>query len=97
MDQAPLELSSTAFKSKYNWSSSKGPSNKAQEPFAWIPGPDGQETFHEQRKAERIAGTCEWFLNTTEFQSWLHREPRRGERAILWCQGRPGIGKMMLA
>ena len=72
------------------------PITKCQELLAWIAGPEGQEKFHEQCRAERIAGTCEWFLAKEQFQSWLERPSSTGGEDILWCQGRPGIGKTML-
>lgn len=73
------------------------PSTKAQELFAWIAGPEGEDKIHERCRAERIAGTCEWFLERKEFESWLQRPSGPGDEVIFWCVGRPGIRKTMLA
>ncbi|MCJ1438602.1 hypothetical protein MMC27_007992 [Xylographa pallens] len=43
---------------------------------------------------KRFNGSCEWFLTDETFTSWLVDDvPSR----ILWCQGRPGSGKSVLA
>ncbi len=70
---------------------------KGEQIFAWLAGPKDQGTFHEQRRAERITGTCEWLIDTRQFQSWLRHPFDAGDESTLWCQGKAGIGKTMLA
>lgn len=72
------------------------PMTEAEQTFAWLAGPKDQGTFHEQRRAERITGTCEWLIDTRQFQSWLRHPSDPGDESILWCQGKAGIGKTML-
>lgn len=91
------EYDSRAMQPKQQWFLLKASSTKAQEIFSWIAEPGRQEEIHAQRRAERLAGTCEWFLNTKEYRSWLQGPSYTSDEAILWCQGRPGIGKTMLA
>ena len=73
------------------------PDRMADQIFARVAAPEPQEEFHAQCRAARVAGTCQWFLETHEFQSWRKRKRPTGARGILWCQGRPGIGKTILA
>ena len=73
------------------------PDNMADQIFARVAGPKPQEEFHAQCRTERIAGTCQWFLDTNEFQLWRERKQFKGDRGVLWCQRRPGIGKSILA
>jgi hypothetical protein len=44
---------------------------------------------HEKYCKRRLEHTCDWFLTTTEYRSWL--EPP--SKDILWCWGDAGIGK----
>lgn len=91
-NQAPLERLTKALEPKHHFPLLEPPSTKTQELFALIAGPEEQRELHEQCRAERFAGTCEWFLAREEYQSWLRRDDAR-----FWCRGRPGIGKTMLA
>lgn len=70
---------------------------KAEQIFAWIASPKDQDVFHQQCRAERVTGTCEWLIDTQRFQSWIQHPSRTGDEGIFWCQGKPGIGKTMLA
>ncbi|KAJ7125958.1 hypothetical protein C8R44DRAFT_780796 [Mycena epipterygia] len=38
------------------------------------------------------AGTGEWFITHSEFQRWVS-----GEVSLLWCPGKPGVGKTILS
>lgn len=91
------EYYSAAVQPNHHWPLLREPNRNAQEMFAWIAESEGQEELHKQCRAERIAGTCEWFLASKEFQSWSQRSSYTGDETIFWCQGRPGIGKTMLA
>ena len=44
---------------------------------------------------KRFEGSCEWFLSNRTFTSWLVDDVPSSR--ILWCQGRPGSGKSVLA
>ena len=91
------EYHSKAVQPKHHWPLLETRNTKAHEIFARIAEPRGQEEFHEKVRAERLAGSCEWFLDREEFRSWSQRPSQASDEAILWCQGRPGIGKTMLA
>ena len=73
------------------------PDTKAQQVFAWMAAPEEQDRFHQRCKAGRVTGTCDWFFGTKEYESWREFPVSTGGRGILWCQGKPGIGKTMLA
>ncbi|CAH0038737.1 unnamed protein product [Clonostachys rhizophaga] len=45
------------------------------------------------RNPERIAGTCEWFINHERFQHWQGTECS----SLLWVSADPGCGKSVLA
>ncbi|KAF9228827.1 hypothetical protein BS17DRAFT_212555 [Gyrodon lividus] len=47
---------------------------------------------HEYSCALRQAGTCTWLSETEIYQSW-----RRGDTSFLWLDGKPGLGKSILA
>ena len=51
------------------------------------------EASHADIAARRAAGTGEWFLESTQFNSWR----RHGLSSILWCPGIPGSGKTILS
>ena len=72
------------------------PDTTTDQIFARIAAPEPQEKFHARCRAVRVAGTCQWFLDTGNFQSWRQRRRSPGDRGILWCQGNPGIGKTIL-
>ena len=70
---------------------------KVQHVFAKIGVPEEQDSFHQRYQAERVTGPCDWFLRTNEYESWRDHPVSTGDKGILWCHGRPGIGKTMLA
>ena len=72
------------------------PDTMADQIFARVAAPEPQENFHAQCRAVRVAGTCQWFLDTDEFQSWRQRKRPARDKGIFWCQGKPGIGKTIL-
>ena len=50
---------------------------------------DSYSKRHNQLRADRLDGTCTWFIRTQSFGSWL----TGGSPRLLWCFGAPGIGK----
>jgi ankyrin repeat protein/nucleoside phosphorylase len=44
------------------------------------------------RLARRVVGTCEWFLEHTEYQNWR----QNANNGILWYSADPGCGKTVL-
>ena len=72
------------------------PDTMTDQIFARIAAPEPQEKFHARCRAVRVAGTCQWLLDTDKFQSWRQRKRSTGDRGIFWCQGKPGIGKTIL-
>jgi hypothetical protein len=48
---------------------------------------------HQQKDfiSRRQAGTCQWFLDSIEFQMWLE-----SDKQTLFCPGIPGAGKTIL-
>ena len=73
------------------------PGTMVDQVFARVAAPEPQEDIHAQCRAECIQGTCQWFLETSEFRSWRQRKRPIGDKGIFWCWGRPGIGKTILA
>ena len=69
---------------------------KVEQIVARVGSPQDQVKFHERCQVERITGTCEWIFKNKKFQLWLQRAFEVGDE-ILWCHGKPGIGKTMLA
>ncbi|CAI6084054.1 unnamed protein product [Clonostachys chloroleuca] len=56
--------------------------------------PFGSEfEVQKDRNPERIAGTCEWFINHERFQHWQGTECS----SLLWVSADPGRGKSVLA
>ncbi|KAJ7125963.1 hypothetical protein C8R44DRAFT_617862, partial [Mycena epipterygia] len=47
-----------------------------------------QDNFFSKCTAE----TGDWFINHSEFQRWIS-----GEISLLWCPGKPGVGKTILS
>ena len=54
---------------------------------------DSYSKRHNQLRADRLDGTCTWFIRTQSFGSWL----AGGSPRLLWCFGAPGIGKSTIA
>lgn len=56
--------------------------------------PFGSEfEVQKDRNPDRIAGTCEWFINHERFQHWQRTECS----SLLWVSADPGCGKSVLA
>ena len=60
----------------------------------WL-SPLEPENIHHGVRTDRHEGAGDWLLGTKEFREW-----RRGEggadRAVLFCSGDPGVGKIYL-
>ncbi|KAH7172885.1 hypothetical protein DER46DRAFT_551413 [Fusarium sp. MPI-SDFR-AT-0072] len=62
-----------------------------QEVLAWLSDEDfGTYQFDERSK--KAPGTCEWFLGSPEYRSWI-----QGKGQVLFCPGIAGAGKTVLA
>ena len=46
---------------------------------------------------ERIQGSCEWFLERKQYQTWKSPNYSAGRPEVLWCYGGPGVGKTYLS
>ncbi|KAF9761315.1 hypothetical protein IL306_003866 [Fusarium sp. DS 682] len=57
----------------------------------WIT-PAGYHSQHNSILRMRQAGTCQWFLGSTEFQTWLNKNG-----IVMFCPGIPGAGKTVIA
>lgn len=42
------------------------------------------------------AKTCQWFLQTSQYQAWLDMKRSRQHGGFLWVKGKPGAGKSTL-
>lgn len=61
----------------------------------WISNTDKVdfEKAHEMIHAKKHPRTSEWLIHTKNFQSWLSSPTS----SLLWCHGKPGAGKSVLA
>ncbi|OCK94501.1 uncharacterized protein K441DRAFT_636242, partial [Cenococcum geophilum 1.58] len=51
------------------------------------------EKVHDDIYAKKHGGTGAWLLQRTEFEGWLNSQ----QSSLLWCYGKPGAGKSVLA
>ena len=51
------------------------------------------EDDHERISAKKHPGTGDWLIARDDFQAWLQSDSSR----LLWCYGKPGSGKSVLA
>ena len=50
---------------------------------------------HQSVRTARFVGVGDWFLETSEFREW--RDGSGGaDQAVLFCSGKPGVGKTYL-
>ena len=70
---------------------------KARQIFARMSVLEEQDSFHQQCRAQRFTGTCDWLLGTKVYELWRENHRSTEGRDILWCHGKSGIGKTMLA
>ena len=50
---------------------------------------------HQDVRTERLDGVGDWLLRTEEFREWRSKEGGE-DKAILFCDGSPGVGKTYL-
>ncbi|PLN83429.1 ankyrin repeat-containing domain protein [Aspergillus taichungensis] len=60
--------------------------------LTWLAGAEF-EGKHLEINAKTYPGTCSWIQQRLEFDIWL----QNSGRPVLWCEGKPGIGKSVLA
>lgn len=65
--------------------------NAKNEILEWIM-PFDYGPIHSDKFEMREPGTCQWFLDTDEYQNWLQNESQ-----TLFCHGMPGAGKTIIA
>ncbi|KAF7510671.1 hypothetical protein GJ744_006037 [Endocarpon pusillum] len=66
--------------------------NEREDFLRWLssyPFEDVQKTTYEKKHP----GTGDWLLRQSEFEQWFTKQ----DSAILWCYGKPGAGKSVLA
>jgi ankyrin repeat protein len=86
-----LQASSLAIRSKFSAdkADTTGANGERQSILTWLSRLD-VEKKQSGVLSKRLAGTCEWILQTPEFVEWSSGQ---SESPILWCHGLPGIGK----
>ncbi|KAG5791979.1 hypothetical protein H9Q69_008963 [Fusarium xylarioides] len=62
-----------------------------QEVLDWLSDED-YGTYQLDERSKRAPGTCQWFLDLPEYQSWAQQKGK-----ILFCPGIAGAGKTILA
>ncbi|KAF2135403.1 uncharacterized protein K452DRAFT_212756, partial [Aplosporella prunicola CBS 121167] len=60
--------------------------------LTWISSTSHEET-HRAVYEKKHPGTGDWFLQEPKFQEWLYSP----KSSLLWCYGKPGAGKSVLA
>ncbi|KAF2176086.1 hypothetical protein K469DRAFT_522797, partial [Zopfia rhizophila CBS 207.26] len=60
--------------------------------LAWVSKIDF-EKVHEDTYARKHEQTCGWLINESKYQHWFSSSIS----SLLWCYGKPGIGKSVLA
>ncbi|KAF5852242.1 hypothetical protein GGP41_001012, partial [Bipolaris sorokiniana] len=60
--------------------------------LSWVSNIDFEKT-HQDTYAKKHAGTCDWLVRESKYQQWFSNSVS----SLLWCHGKPGIGKSVLA
>ncbi|KAF2714347.1 ankyrin, partial [Pleomassaria siparia CBS 279.74] len=60
--------------------------------LAWVSSIDFEKT-HQDTYAKKHESTCEWLISEPEYEEWFNSPAS----SLLWCHGKPGIGKSVLA
>ena len=50
---------------------------------------------HQDVRTDRLDGVGDWLLGTNEFREWRSNEDG-ADKAVLFCEGNPGVGKTYL-
>jgi hypothetical protein len=63
----------------------------------WIAAAE-TETEHNDicRDRSRYQNSGGWILDSIKIKEWLHAEPDESSGSILWINGRPGAGKLVV-
>ncbi|KAH9862833.1 hypothetical protein J1614_010926 [Plenodomus biglobosus] len=60
--------------------------------LAWVSSIDFEKT-HQDIYTMKHEQTCEWLVRESKYQQWVNGSAS----TLLWCHGKPGIGKSVLA
>ena len=80
-----------SFNNKFVFKTDEKPADEKLELLQWL-SPLEPQYRHQGVHADRFDGVGDWFLETKEFQEWRNREGG----AVLFCSGKPGVGKTYL-
>ncbi|KAL5356351.1 nucleoside phosphorylase domain-containing protein [Aspergillus floccosus] len=69
----------------------QGESEEREAFLHWIPT-DEYDQMYDELLEKRCPGTCNWMTETKTFQNWRQIT----SSSLLWCYGKPGIGKSVL-
>ncbi|KAF2994958.1 hypothetical protein E8E13_002790 [Curvularia kusanoi] len=58
----------------------------------WLSSVDFEKT-HQDTFAKKHEDTCDWLIQQVKYKEWLNTPAS----SLLWCHGKPGIGKSVLA
>lgn len=63
----------------------------------WIAAAD-TETEHNNicRDRRKYQNSGSWILDRIEIKEWIHAEPDESSGSVLWINGRPGAGKLVV-
>ena len=68
--------------------------NESPEIMQWL-SPLDPRGRHQDVRIDRLDGVGDWFLGTKEFREWRSNEDA-ADKAVLFCDGNPGVGKTYL-
>ena len=68
--------------------------NENPEIMQWLSSLDPRGR-HQDVRTERLDGVGDWLLETNEFREWRSNESG-ADKAVLFCEGNPGVGKTYL-
>ena len=71
------------------------PPDEESELLRWLSPLESQDK-HQDVRADRFDCIGDWLLHTNEFQEWRRGGEAGAGRAVLFCSGKPGVGKTYL-
>ena len=81
--------------SNYVWNNSKAPDDRSRLLSMLSPLKHGLQ--HAEIQESRVNGVGEWLIQAEEFRRWNGFEGEdRGDEAVLFCYGGPGVGKTFI-